>query len=103
MASCLHSYFMTLLVNSNLKANANDSTGRAEPDVLLITHADIRLMDKGQATLSFVDKDNQPIAELPEMERVPAIPGVDIAGPFNVTGVGDTESRRRVFICHPAS
>ena len=30
---------MTLLVNSNLKANANDSTGRAEPDVLLITHA----------------------------------------------------------------
>lgn len=54
---------------------------------------------------SFAESDSplQPIAELPEMERVPAIPGVDIAGPFNVTGVGDTESRRRVFICHPAS
>ena len=54
---------------------------------------------------SFAESDSplQPIAELPEMERTPAIPGVDISGPFNVTGVGDTESRRRVFICHPAS
>ncbi len=45
----------------------------------------------------------QPIAELPEMERTPAIPGVDISGPFNVTGVGDTESRRRIFICRPTA
>ena len=45
----------------------------------------------------------QPIAELPEMERTPTIPGVDISGPFNVTGVGDTESRRRIFICRPAT
>ena len=54
---------------------------------------------------SFAESDSplQPIAELPEMERSPTIPGVDISGPFNVTGVGDTESRRRVFICHPAS
>ena len=54
---------------------------------------------------SFAESDSplQPIAELPEMERTPTIPGVDISGPFNVTGVGDTESRRRVFICHPAS
>ncbi len=54
---------------------------------------------------SFAESDSplQPIAELPEMERTPAIPGVDISGPFNVTGVGDTESRRRIFICRPAS
>jgi hypothetical protein len=51
---------------------------------------------------SFAESDSalQPIAELPEMERTPTIPGVDISGPFNVTSVGDTESRRRVFICH---
>jgi hypothetical protein len=54
---------------------------------------------------SFAESDSplQPIAELPEMERSPTIPGVDIAGPFNVTGVGDTESRRRVFVCRPSS
>jgi hypothetical protein len=45
----------------------------------------------------------QPVAMLPEMERAPTIPGVDISGPFNVSGVGDTESRKRVFICAPAS
>jgi hypothetical protein len=54
---------------------------------------------------SFAQSDSplQPIAALPEMERYPQIPGVDISGPFNVTGVGDTESRRRVFVCHPES
>jgi mono/diheme cytochrome c family protein len=54
---------------------------------------------------SFAESDSplQPIAELPEMERYPSIPGFDVSGPFNVTGVGDTESRRRIFICHPAA
>jgi mono/diheme cytochrome c family protein len=54
---------------------------------------------------SFAESDSplQPVAELPEMERYPSIPGFDVSGPFNVTSVGDTESRRRIFICHPAS
>ena len=54
---------------------------------------------------SFAESESplQPIAELPEMERTPGIPGVDIAGPFNATGVSETESRRRIFICHPHS
>ena len=29
------------------------------------------------------------------------IDSVEIAGPFNATGPGDTESRRRIFSCHP--
>lgn len=54
---------------------------------------------------SFAQSDSplQPIAMLPEMERVPGIPGFDISGPFNPTGVSETESRKRVFICKPAS
>jgi hypothetical protein len=28
---------------------------------------------------------------------------VEISGPFNATAVGDTESRRRIFSCHPQS
>ena len=54
---------------------------------------------------SFAESDSplQPIAELPEFERTPGIPGLDISGPFDVSGVGDTESRRRIFICRPAS
>ena len=56
-----------------------------------------------ERSLAESDSPLQPIAELPEMERYPTIPGVEISGPFHVTGVGDTESRRRIFICHPAS
>jgi hypothetical protein len=54
---------------------------------------------------SFAESDStlQPIAVMPEMERIPRIPGLDISGPFNVSGLGDTESRRRIFICRPAS
>ena len=54
---------------------------------------------------SFAESDSplQPIAALPEMERYPTIPGVEISGPFNVSGLSETESRKRVFICRPAS
>lgn len=54
---------------------------------------------------SFAESDSplQPIAMLPEMERAPTIPGVDISGPFNVTGISETESRKRIFVCRPAN
>ena len=54
---------------------------------------------------SFAESDSplQPIAELPEMERAPNIPGIDISGPFDATGIAETPSRRRIFICRPAS
>lgn len=54
---------------------------------------------------SFAESDStlRPVAMLPEMERTPRIPGLDISGPFNVTGLGETEARRRIFICRPAS
>jgi hypothetical protein len=67
---CLAPYVMSLVVNSNLKSNLQTSTGRAEPNVLLITHADVRLMDKDQATLSFKAKDGTDDATRPNPYRV---------------------------------
>jgi cytochrome c551/c552 len=32
-----------------------------------------------------------------------AVQSVAITGPFNTTGAGDTPSRRRIFVCHPAA
>ncbi|HEY6343213.1 MAG TPA: DUF1592 domain-containing protein [Bryobacteraceae bacterium] len=34
---------------------------------------------------------------------LPHVGSVTIKGPYKVTGVGDTASRRRIFTCHPAS
>jgi mono/diheme cytochrome c family protein len=33
----------------------------------------------------------------------PALATVTLSGPYNVTGPGDTPSRRRIFVCHPAN
>ena len=33
---------------------------------------------------------------------VPHLSGVEIVGPYNITGPGDTPSRARIFVCRPA-
>jgi hypothetical protein len=68
---CVHSYLMSLVVNSSLKPNARDSVGRAEPNVLQITHVDVTLMDDSHGTLSFKLADKvTPDAERPNPYRV---------------------------------
>ena len=39
---------------------------------------------------------------IPGLTGLPHIRDMGISGPFNATGVGDTPSRRRIFICRPA-
>jgi hypothetical protein len=51
--NCIKPYSMSLLVNSNLKANSNTALGRAEPNTLLIRYADVTLMDKDQGAYDF--------------------------------------------------
>jgi mono/diheme cytochrome c family protein len=41
--------------------------------------------------------------DLQNMNGIPLIKQVQIAGPFDPTGPGDTPSRRRIFSCRPAS
>jgi hypothetical protein len=40
--------------------------------------------------------------EVPEGGGLPQVSGVAIDGPYNVTGPGETPSRARLFVCHPA-
>jgi hypothetical protein len=41
--------------------------------------------------------------DLQNMNGIPLVEHMQIAGPFNVRGRGDTPSRRRIFICRPNS
>ena len=41
--------------------------------------------------------------DLQNMNGIPLIDHVQITGPFNATGPGDTPSRRRIFTCRPAN
>ncbi len=36
-------------------------------------------------------------------ERIPKVASLEVVGPFNPDGLGETPSRRRVFVCQPAS
>jgi hypothetical protein len=41
--------------------------------------------------------------DLQNMNGIPLIDHVQVTGPLNATGSGDTPSRRRIFVCTPAS
>ena len=41
--------------------------------------------------------------DLQNMNGVPVVDYVDVTGPYEATGPGDTPSRRKVFTCHPAT
>ncbi len=41
--------------------------------------------------------------DLQNMNGIPLIDHVQITGPFAATGSGDTPSRKRIFVCHPAT
>jgi hypothetical protein len=41
--------------------------------------------------------------DLQDMNGLPLIDRVNVTGPFNPTGPGDTPSRRRIFTCRPAA
>ncbi len=51
------------------------------------------------AELSLVDLN---VANLPGMTVLPHLKDVTVTGPFHVTGLGDTPSRRAIFVCRPA-
>ena len=69
--ACAAAYVMSLEVNSNLKANSRDSIGRVEPNVLQITHVDVRMMDHDRGTLAFRSADKvTPDSERPNPYRV---------------------------------
>ena len=41
--------------------------------------------------------------DLQNMNGIPLIDHVQVTGPFNATGPGDTPSRRRIFVCTPSN
>lgn len=57
---CDQPYRLNLLVNSYLRPNADPTLGRAEPNVLQLKEAEVRLMDITGATLAF-DRANPPL------------------------------------------
>ena len=94
--------------------------GEEESDLYQLTdvdaHLEARFTAKAGSRLvgvTFMDENLVPEGVLrPKMTEVdkvqnkggqPAVEHVEIAGPFNVTGVTDTESHKKIFVCRPAN
>jgi hypothetical protein len=54
---CEKPYILNLLVNSYLRSNSDDTLGRAEPNILQIHSAEVRIMSLDKVTLEFTDSD----------------------------------------------
>jgi hypothetical protein len=52
---------------------------------------------------SFAESDDtlEPLGD--GLPRVPGIFGIEILGPNNPTGISETPSRKKIFVCHPAN
>lgn len=57
--TCARPYFVHLLVNSFLRANSDSTLGRAEPNILQIDRAEVKLMDLQKRTIVFGDAKEQ--------------------------------------------
>jgi len=72
-------------------ANRGGGFGRGGP-APPTAHLDLRL-----------DGSRLKLYDMPEGQRGREINELDIAGPYNVTGPGDSASRQRIFACRPAT
>jgi mono/diheme cytochrome c family protein len=69
----------------------------------------VAFLDKGYSAIE--DLVHRPMASTKDSNigmqygysTVPHLARVDITGPYNATGSGDTPSRRRIFVCHPSA
>ena len=66
--------------------------GRGGGAAAPITHLDLRL-----------DGARLKLYDFPEGQRGREINEMSIAGPYNITGSGDSASRQRIFVCKPAA
>jgi hypothetical protein len=66
--------------------------GRGNGAAAPITHLDLRL-----------DGARLKLYDVPEGQRGREINDMSIAGPYNITGSGDSPSRQRIFVCKPSA
>jgi Protein of unknown function (DUF1592)/Protein of unknown function (DUF1588)/Protein of unknown function (DUF1587)/Protein of unknown function (DUF1585)/Protein of unknown function (DUF1595)/Planctomycete cytochrome C len=81
-------------LDSRLRARIHVKAGQRAVTVAFIRKSSAESVEPLQPFTRDLDMQN--------MNGIPLIEHVQIAGPFNPTGPGDTPSRRRIFICSPS-
>ncbi len=98
--------------DDNLMSDANLGVAKDTLDARLKARIPVKA-GRHDVSVAFVMRDSastdeplQPFTrdlDLQNMNGLPIVDHVQITGPFQATGPGDTESRRRIFTCTPGS
>ena len=96
----------------NKMSDANLGVAKDTIDARLRTRIPVKAGPR-TVVVTFIRRDSAPSDEplqpftrdhdLQNMNGIPLIDRMQITGPFNPTGSGDTPSRHRIFSCHPAN
>ncbi len=96
----------------NKMSDANLGVAKDTIDARLRTRIPVKAGPR-TVVVTFLRRDSAPSDEplqpftrdhdLQNMNGIPLIDRMQITGPFNPTGSGDTPSRHRIFSCHPAN
>ena len=95
----------------NLASDTNMSEAADKIDARLRTRVHVAA-GPHEVVVTFVQRDlaesDEPLQpqernyDLQDMNGIPMLERVTVTGPYNPAGAGDTPSRRRIFVCHPA-
>src|SRR5262245_40414737 len=98
--------------DDNRMSDANFAAGADAIDARLRSHIAVKA-GPHDVGVAFIRKNSaeydEPLEphtrdhDLQNMNGTPLIERVDITGPYDVVGIGDTPSRRRIFTCRPAN
>ena len=96
----------------NKKSDANMSATANEIDERLRTRVFVTA-GPHQVAIAFLERSKAETQEplelhtrnldLQDMNGIPVVDYVNVSGPYAASGVGDTPSRRKIFVCEPSS
>ncbi len=88
-----------------LQAPAVEEINRRFRDIRFHAPAGVHRVGATFVARSFAESESQRNSVAPGggLERVPRVTSVEVRGPFNPTGLAETESRKAIFSCYPES
>jgi cytochrome c5 len=92
--------------DANMSATANEIDERLRTRVFVTAgphEVSVAFLDRSKAETQEPLELHTRNLDLQDMNGIPVVDYVNLSGPYDATGVGDTPSRHKIFVCEPSS
>ncbi|HET7132756.1 MAG TPA: DUF1592 domain-containing protein, partial [Gammaproteobacteria bacterium] len=92
--------------DANMSATANEIDERLRTRVFVTAgphEVSVAFLERSKAETQEPLELHTRNLDLQDMNGIPVVDYVNLSGPYDATGVGDTPSRRKIFVCEPSS